>query len=224
MTNLPRAIIIEIDGCLADNSHRLHFVDPIKAGCIPGMTDILDKREPFSKYCVNPVTREKFKPDYEAFYNAISDDKVNEWCLELLHGMHESYCDTGSEGERDYNEDFHFLFITERPNRFRHKTLRWLRTVLAEDIGRFNTEIVKNWTGKLFMRPDTIRIREEYSTGLHRVVGSKNIPDNRPAHEVKREIYMNEIAGKYEILFAIDSDERVCEMWKSLGITTLQVK
>ena len=50
-----------------------------------------------------------------------------------------------------------------------------------------------------------------------------------PSHEgpnylVKYEMYKEFIEGKYEVLFAIDDNNRVVEMLRDIGITTFQIR
>lgn len=45
--------------------------------------------------------------------------------------------------------------------------------------------------------------------------------DFRPDYVVKQEIYMNDIAPRYEIVLAVDDKKRVCDMWRDLGIAAL---
>lgn len=47
--------------------------------------------------------------------------------------------------------------------------------------------------------------------------------DNRPDHEVKREIYEQEIAPLYSVKYVVDDRNQVVSMWRSLGLTVLQV-
>ncbi len=47
--------------------------------------------------------------------------------------------------------------------------------------------------------------------------------DSRKDAIVKKEIYENEIKGKYNILFVLDDRDRVVDMWRSLGLKCLQV-
>lgn len=47
--------------------------------------------------------------------------------------------------------------------------------------------------------------------------------DNRNDAIIKREIYEREIAGKYDIRLVLDDRNRVVDMWRSLGLTCLQV-
>jgi len=46
--------------------------------------------------------------------------------------------------------------------------------------------------------------------------------DFRSDDIVKKEIYFDNIASQYEILFALDDRKRVVEMWRSIGLTCLQ--
>ena len=46
--------------------------------------------------------------------------------------------------------------------------------------------------------------------------------DFRDDQIVKREIYEDEIKGKYEVLFAVDDRKRIVEMWREVGLVCLQ--
>jgi len=47
--------------------------------------------------------------------------------------------------------------------------------------------------------------------------------DNRKDAIIKREIFDNEIRNKYNVSFVLDDRNQVVEMWRSLGLTCLQV-
>lgn len=47
--------------------------------------------------------------------------------------------------------------------------------------------------------------------------------DNRQDAIVKREIFDEHIRGKYDIKYVIDDRDQVVRMWRSLGLTVLQV-
>jgi hydroxymethylpyrimidine pyrophosphatase-like HAD family hydrolase len=49
-------------------------------------------------------------------------------------------------------------------------------------------------------------------------------PDETIALPFKKKIYLENIKPEYDVLFAIDDDDHICFMFKSLGITCLQVK
>lgn len=57
--NKPKAIIVDLDGTLADCSHRLHFVRRPKG----------------------------VKKDWKGFFDGISEDKLNKWCSDLIYDM-----------------------------------------------------------------------------------------------------------------------------------------
>jgi len=54
---MERAIIVDIDGTLADCEHRLHFI------------------------------KEQNPKDWKSFHAGVKDDKINYWCLALISGM-----------------------------------------------------------------------------------------------------------------------------------------
>jgi predicted kinase len=70
------------------------------------------------------------------------------------------------------------------------------RIWLKEHIGEWTQE------APLFMRPEK---------------------DNRKDTIVKREIYDNDIAGKFNVRLVLDDRSSVVEMWRSLGLPTFQV-
>lgn len=47
--------------------------------------------------------------------------------------------------------------------------------------------------------------------------------DNRKDSIIKREIFEREIKGKYNVQFVLDDRNQVVELWRSLGLTCLQV-
>lgn len=46
--------------------------------------------------------------------------------------------------------------------------------------------------------------------------------DSRTDYIVKKEIYDNQIKGKYEILFCVDDRKQVVDMWRREGLVVLQ--
>lgn len=46
--------------------------------------------------------------------------------------------------------------------------------------------------------------------------------DFRPSTIVKKELYENFVKDKFNVIFALDDKEDVCEMWRELGIKALQ--
>jgi predicted kinase len=85
------------------------------------------------------------------------------------------------------------LFTSGREDTYRTQTVWWL---VDQGFARFNEECF------LFMR---------------------EAGDNRKDAVVKREIYEREIQGKYNVLFALDDRSRIVDLWRSLGLTCLQV-
>lgn len=47
--------------------------------------------------------------------------------------------------------------------------------------------------------------------------------DNRPDHEIKLEIYRQHIEPNYDVRWVIDDRNQVVRMWRSIGLTVLQV-
>lgn len=197
---LPKAIIVEIDGVLADHSHRLGFIYPKYRNDVTEWTN--NSQLEVATYYVysdgsnNYETRKIWKPDYEAFYDAISEDKCNEWCKKILTGL--------------YNEGCAIIFVSDRPEKIRKETEIWLERWCEADF---------MWES-LFMRPDFLTIYRK-DDGTYPPLEMK--PDHRPAHEVKLEIYDHEINGIYDVLFVLESDPESVKMYRDLGLTCLDV-
>ena len=49
------------------------------------------------------------------------------------------------------------------------------------------------------------------------------VNDQRADHEVKRDLYLDHIEGRYNVLFVVDDRPSVCDMWRSLGLPLIQV-
>jgi uncharacterized protein involved in copper resistance len=47
------------------------------------------------------------------------------------------------------------------------------------------------------------------------------INDHRPDYDVKKEIFMHEIAPYYDVVLALDDKKEVHDMWMSIGIQSL---
>jgi len=187
-------IVFDIDGVLADCSHRLHFIkaptidreELLRLG-INNRTDIDLSKLPddFIMYGFSyDNTREKLvckKPlDWNGFYDAIDkDDPIMDNIL-LLHMLsHTCHC-SGDNQER-------IVFFTGRPESARSKTVKWLARHGAN-------------CGKIYMRADG---------------------DHREDYVVKRE--MGEAYGLDRILCVFEDRKQVCDMWRELGITCYQV-
>jgi adenylate kinase family enzyme len=77
----PEAIICDLDGTLADCSHRRHFV------------------------------RREGKKDWNSFFQGISEDTPNKWCVDILHAMRKQY---------------RIVYCSGRAQEFHNKTKAWL--------------------------------------------------------------------------------------------------
>ena len=192
---LPKAIILEIDGVLSDNRHRLHFINNENIH-----THSYEYTEDHKIKCIeNP----HWKPnDYDAYDTAMGEDKVNDWCSETIERFAmESYNDLGRE----------IIFITSRAEKYRSQTTTWL----AKNICGCN------WI--ILMRPDFLdKDPCDYcSQSICSCMDEES--DDRPSHIVKKEIYEREILGKYEVLFVLERDDADCQMYQELGLTVLKI-
>lgn len=71
-------------------------------------------------------------------------------------------------------------------------------------------------------REETHKWLEENSIPCH-ALRMRKTGDVREDSIVKKEIYDNELSKKYNVLAVFDDRNRVVEMWRSLGLTCLQV-
>lgn len=94
--------------------------------------------------------------------------------------------------------------------------LRWSK------LGTGNTKIF-HITG----RNDKYRSITRDWINLHRVPSDmllmRKYGDWRSDVDVKTELYRKHIAGKYNVLFALEDRDKVVEMWRNLGVRCLQV-
>lgn len=49
----------------------------------------------------------------------------------------------------------------------------------------------------------------------------RDVDDTRTADKIKKDIYLNKISKKYNILMALDDHKSVCDMFRSLGVAAL---
>lgn len=123
--------------------------------------------------------------------------------LHVARGPYEaSKCDTDAPNKpivemvkRFYQEGYHLLFVTGRDKQWHQLTRDWLLNNIFGGDGVY-------WRTGLYMRQDD---------------------DKRDDSVVKKEIYENQIKGKYNIFAVFDDRNRVVEMWRDQGLTCLQV-
>ncbi len=128
------AIICDLDGTLANCSHRLHFVKP---------TVVAETNRDF------PIetTPKKPKKDWKNFYANIAYDEVNEWCRELVFAM--------------YFRNYHIIFCSGRPAEHRDVTLEWLLAKIGpENMTMIRPSLFMRNSGDY--RPDNIVKTEIY--------------------------------------------------------------
>lgn len=83
------------------------------------------------------------------------------------------------------------------------------RENLCDENGYTISDLTQNWLNNNFIPFNDIFIR--------------NNGDHRPDHVVKKEMYENFVEGKYNVLYVIDDRKQVIDMWRSLGLTVLDV-
>lgn len=83
----------------------------------------------------------------------------------------------------------------------------------------------------IFTSGRSAKVRHETELWLlkHNLYGNNDLllmrpeSDSRPDNIVKKELYQQHIQGRFHVLYALDDRSVVCELWRSLGITCLQV-
>jgi hypothetical protein len=98
-----KVIVCDLDGTLANVDHRRHFVRPPEP-----------VNKPTHRLAIEEETSEppkKFKPNWMGFFEAMTDDPVNEWCRSLLSAM---------------NKDYRIVYATGRPADYSRHTTTWL--------------------------------------------------------------------------------------------------
>src|SRR6202011_2853961 len=71
-------------------------------------------------------------------------------------------------------------------------------------------------------RPQTERWLQKHSI-QYTALFMRLAGDNRKDAIIKREIYEQHMQGRYSIKFVLDDRNQVVELWRSLGLTVLQV-
>lgn len=97
-------------------------------------------------------------------------------------------------GKFSQDPEYSILFMSGRESKFQNQTSVWLQSRLGEcGFQKFNA---------LMMR----------ETG-----------DSRKDSIVKSELYERHVKGKYNVEFVLDDRDQVVQMWRSIGLTCLQV-
>jgi len=70
-------------------------------------------------------------------------------------------------------------------------------------------------------KEDTQNMLERYNVPYDKLYLRED-PDKRPDEIVKREIYNNYLAHRYDVEFVVEDRTRVVKMWREIGLTCLQ--
>jgi len=105
-----------------------------------------------------------------------------------------------------------------------------------DPVNQWCLEIIKRFTPQIKIifltgRPSEEQIMTDTMTWLDKhlpemndvvTILARKEKDHRPAPIIKKEIYEEHIKSEYEILFAIDDDPKVIQMWREQGIIALE--
>lgn len=156
---LPKCVIIDIDGTLANVDHRRKWVDP-------KLNEEYEKRWFYSEggihyFWENKKTRELFKPDWKRFNEEMVNDVPNSWCTQLIWSL------------IDY--DIEVLYVSGREEKFRRITSIQISEWIDKSISPYEqSQITPFYDDILFMRP-TGDYRPD--TEIKREIYEKHIKD-----------------------------------------------
>lgn len=149
-----KAIIVDIDGTLANNSHRQHLVNPkmnpeyeerINGGYM-GISDGFFHKK----------TTEKFQKDWKSYNEAMNGDTPNRFCVELLNKM----CPYAKDITKpNLSDEIVCIFVTGREEKYNLITMDQLWNWLP-NLGR-NFILFRKDND---YRPDTVIKKEIYHT------------------------------------------------------------
>jgi len=94
--------------------------------------------------------------------------------------------------------------------------------VIQKILSRLNCDIIILSGREDSCRNETIEWLKKYNI-KYRSLFMRKTGDDRNDAIIKREIYENEIKNKYNVAAVFDDRDRVVAMWRSLGLTCLQV-
>lgn len=192
-------IIFDLDGVLADCEHRRHFVDPTKIiNPTYGNSDWITSNSPEDELLgyVNVRETKKFKPDWQAFYEACDKDLPIESVISIFESLiYENHVRLGKEIE----------IWSGRCESVREKTEKWL-----------DFHVWGSCLCKLKMRPigDNTPDEQLKERWLDEYISSM-WPKLEPVTPENEGMILRK---KYPIEFVFDSDPKSVPMWRRRGI------
>lgn len=184
--------------CLADDSHRRHFIDPThRDDCVLWVCNTTKETWLYRDGWSDQKTRKKFQPDYAAYYAAAKDDKPIEATLQIFHSL-------------IFNAGIEFQVWCDIPVTYRGQIEEKLkRTYLDEFI-----------TGEISMRPDgdTTPWHELKEKWLKEMTKWPELP-GKPSLKDGEIFYRGD---KPEMAFE-RSGSPMIEIWKKYGVPVFEV-
>ena len=117
------------------------------------------------------------------------------------------------EGDKPFWSGFHAALVFDTPVPAIVELVNAIRSDYAVLITTGRGEALR-WPMMLWLNKHEIRFDHIFMRGRN---------DHRPDQEVKRDLYVNEIARIYDVQFVIDDRPSVCDMWREIGLPLLQV-
>ena len=204
------AIICDIDGTVADITHRLHYIkgephvgDIYREVGVPNAKDkkyrvnFIYKGVDYDVYDLEPLhdnfysnfrthnldnpSRYRKVKSYSKFYGSVSEDTPIDTTIILITEFANAL-------------GIPIIFCSGRPDSCVNSTVKWLQEHIIEPHGVVNHDLFMRETGD--MRKDCI---------------------------VKQEIYEKYIEPLYDIIAVFDDRQQVVDMWRDLGLQCYQV-
>lgn len=195
----PSIILCDIDGTVADCTHRLHHIDDtIRQGdtvYLRGMPN--SKANPLKVLVDEGGGVFGIGPSFDGgVWKIVADDqlrKKKQWRRFFEECENDLPLQTTRMIINTLRERYPVAYLSGRPDTYKMVTLKWLND---------NGMGLGDGRAALIMRP---------------------ADDKRPDHEVKRDLYLQHIEPYYNVLCVFDDRKRVVDMWRSLGLQVYQV-
>lgn len=94
---------------------------------------------------------------------------------------------------------------------YSHQTLFDVRLIMLTGRSEKYRDVTEQWLQK-------------YGITHYEHLYMRGAEDRRKDYEVKREVYENDIAPRYDVLFVLEDRDQVVKMWREIGVTCFQVE
>lgn len=207
MSSIKQKIILcDIDGTVADISHRLHYIDHnfnpgdrVKIGYTPNFgTFIKSKKEDGWEW---PMYEVKLDSGQVVIWQTQCFKKVKYWRAFFEACPNDAPLVKNIQVVKALSSVYPVVFMSGRPEDYEKQTREWLRKYNLGGM-YYMPDYPEDARTELFMRPSK---------------------DTREDYIVKEELYRKHIEPFYEVIVVIDDRKQVVSMWRKLGLNCWQV-